>query len=233
MSAEARILYLEDDADLGTLTAAMLRSDGFDVQWERNGTTGLARFKQHTFDLCVLDITMPGLDGYTLAERIRALAPDLPIIFLSAHVLAEDVVKGFTVGGDDYMRKPFSVEELMARMSHLLKSRQPPQVQRTTWPIGSYTYDHGTYELRSAGGTVRLSPRAGELLLRLATHPERFLQRRETLLELWGDDSFFNGRSLDVFITKLRKQLAGDPHIRILNIRGQGYKLIVDERRQT
>lgn len=229
MGAEPRVLYLEDDEDLGALTADMLRNEGFDVHWERNGAEGLKRFQGATFDLCILDIMMPGMDGYALAGRIRGLAPGLPIIFLSARVLPEDVVKGFAVGGDDYLRKPFSVDELVARMRRLLARHERPRQAQHTWTIGHYTYEHSTFTLRSAGGSIQLSARAGEILLRMVSHPDKFLSRKETLLELWGDDSFFNGRSLDVFISKLRKNLSGDPRIRILNIRGQGYKLVIDE----
>ena len=224
-----RILYLEDDEALGALTAGVLRREGFEVTWAKDGEEGLALFNSHPPDLCIVDIMLPKLDGYSLVTAIRKTGHVAPVIFLSARVLTEDVLKGFEIGADDYMRKPCNIEELIARMHRLLKKDGKPVVQapQQRLTVGQYEYTPGTFELRHGDATVYLSPRAGELLSRMATATDRLLPRKETLIDLWGDDTFFNGRSLDVFISKLRKQLAADDRIRIVNIRGQGYKLVI------
>jgi DNA-binding response OmpR family regulator len=229
MTARARVLYLEDDETLGALTREMLEQAGFSVEWLRNGEVGLQRVRAESFDICVVDIMMPRLDGYSFVKTLRDASSDLPVVFLSARVLTDDILKGFEIGGDDYMRKPFSVEELVARMRRLLGQRSKQEPELKLIPVGRYNFHYNLLELRLDGVVTQLSPRSAELLYRIATNRDRILPKRETLLELWGDDSFFNGRSLDVFISKLRKQLGGDPGIRIVNIRSIGYKLIVDD----
>lgn len=228
MFHKTSVLYLEDDEDLGRITTLALRSEMLEVVWEKNGIDGLARFKAARFDACVIDIMLPGMDGYTLVKAIRAIHPTIPVIFLSARVLTEDVVKGFQVGGDDYVRKPFSVEELVARVRRLGQRASVASHGRQPVQIGGYRFYPESNELRGPQRTVCLSARAGELLYRLATNEDRTLKREETLLELWGEATFFNGRSLDVFISKIRRHLAADPGIRIITIRGYGYRLALD-----
>ncbi|KMQ62797.1 hypothetical protein ACM40_05160 [Chryseobacterium sp. BLS98] len=223
-----QILYLEDDTDLGEITADLLSRKGFSVKWLNNGTEGLEAMNNQEFDLIVADIMMPKLDGYTFLKQIRERGNSIPFILLSARVLTEDVLHGFSIGADDYIRKPFNLEELIARINRLLKVPAAIQNEKKIIAIGNYQYNHASYKLIHNECSVSLSPRSGEILYRLATHKDHFLPRKETLLELWGDDNFFTGRSLDVFISKLRRNLSGDPRISIINIRAIGYRLIIE-----
>ncbi|WP_431610099.1 response regulator transcription factor [Chryseobacterium sp. 'Rf worker isolate 10'] len=222
-----RILYLEDDPDLGEITTDMLTRMNFSIMWVNNGTEGLEAIMKENFDIIIADIMMPQLDGYSFLKQIRDMNNHTPLILISARVLTEDVLKGFSLGADDYMRKPFSIEELSARIHRILKRSSPKTNSSNNIIIGSYEYNHSTYKLTYKDKEIMLSPRSGEILYRLATSKDGFLPRKETLLELWGDDHFFNGRSLDVFISKLRKYLSEDPRISIINIRATGYRLIV------
>ncbi|KXH83254.1 response regulator transcription factor [Chryseobacterium kwangjuense] len=224
---KARILYLEDDLDLGELTCEMLNREGFSVKWVNDGQEGLEAIKKQTFDMVVADIMMPKLDGYTFLKTIRDDGNNIPLILLSARVLTEDVLKGFSIGADDYIRKPFSIDELVARINRLMKNISTPSASAKTIKIGDYEYNPYTLKLKFKEETHSLSPKAGEILYRLAGSEDGVLLRDKTLIDLWGDDNFFNGRSLDVFISKLRKLLSKDPRINILNIRAVGYRLII------
>ncbi|CAI8818321.1 response regulator transcription factor [Chryseobacterium sp. IT-36CA2] len=227
MNHKLKVLYLEDDPDLGEITTDILTREGFLVEWVNNGHEGLEAINSQTFDIVITDIMMPQLDGYTFLQTLRENGNTIPLILLSARVLTEDVLKGFAIGADDYMRKPFSVEELIVRMKKLLKDASLISPVIHTVAIGNYLYNPNTYELTLEDQSYKLSPRSGEILYRFATYKNGILPRKETLIDLWGDDNFFNGRSLDVFISKLRKQLADDPRISIINIRAIGYRLII------
>lgn len=228
--SKPKILYLEDDSDLGEITSMLLEKKGFEVKWVIDGAEGLEVLKEQSFDIIVADIMMPKLDGYSLLKQIREDGNKIPLILLSARVLTEDVLQGFSLGADDYIRKPFSAEELTARINRLLTRNfiVVDEYKKKSVVIGDYEYDPENYKLIHKKRVIVLSPRSGEILYRLATGENRTLPRKETLIELWGDDSFFNGRSLDVFISKLRKNLSEDPKISIINIRAQGYRLIID-----
>lgn len=219
------VLYLEDDEALGDVTASMLERANFTVTWAKNGNEGLNAFLLNKYDVCIIDIMMPGLDGYSLIQSIRKNNSTVPIIILSARILTEDVVKGFDIGADDYMRKPFSVDELIARIKKRIQNNNTVNIP-TTIKVGKYIYNPATMELKFDDSAVILSPRAAQILFRLLTNESNILLKRDILIELWGDDNFFTGRSLDVFITKLRKQFLKDENIRIVNIRGKGYQLI-------
>lgn len=226
-----RLLYLEDDPDLGEITVDMLSREGFIVKWATNGAQGLEIVNDESFDIIVADIMMPKLDGYTFLKTLRDSGNNIPLILLSARVLTEDVLKGFSIGADDYVKKPFSIEELIARINRILKNSSTASSslnEKKTISIGQYEYNPNTYKLTYKEESLSLSPRAGEILHRLATNEDNILPRKETLIDLWGDDNFFNGRSLDVFISKLRKQLSLDPRINIINIRATGYRLIIE-----
>ncbi len=225
--SKKHVLYLEDDHQLGELTSELLEKAGFAVTWAKDGASGLSRFREQQFSICIIDIMMPRLDGYTLVKTIRTTNALIPIIFLSARVLTDDIIKGFEIGGDDYMRKPFSIEELIVRMKRLLNRHTVESTGQKIVTIGRYVFNYENLELKIDDHTVALSPRAAELLYRMAIDKNRTLLRRDTLLDLWGDDTFFNGRSMDVFISKIRKHLSADDRIKIINIRGMGYKLIV------
>lgn len=231
--SDIRVLYAEDELALGRITGDMLVKNGFTVKWVHDGTAALQTFSPGSFDICVIDVMMPGMDGYSLVKEIRKADADIPVIFLTARSLTEDVVRGFETGGNDYLKKPFSIEELIVRMNALLKrSAKPfvndePQVSR--FSIGSYNFDYSAMELSCADKVIVLTNLENELLLRLITNKNAVLPRQRVLQELWGDDTFFAARSMDVFITKLRKHFAGDERISIVNIRGVGYKMIVKD----
>ncbi|NMH27427.1 response regulator transcription factor [Flavobacterium silvaticum] len=223
----ARILYLEDEQSLGKITSDMLVKNGFMVDWIQDGKKGLEAFRSKGYSICVVDIMMPGLDGYSFTREVRKSNASVPIIFLTARSLTEDVIKGFETGGNDYMRKPFSIEELIVRINSLLQRIAKPEEQaQTVFELGKYTFDYAVMELKGPTRTFTLTNLENEVLYRLVTHKMAVVERQKILIELWGDDTFFNARSMDVFITKLRKYLSEDASLSIVNIRGIGYKLI-------
>jgi DNA-binding response OmpR family regulator len=203
---------------------------GFAVLYAGDGREGLSLFRQHQPDIVVTDVMMPEMDGFTLAEHIRQTNATVPILFLTARSQTADVVRGFELGGNDYLKKPFSLDELIVRINALLRRPTAATTYPTTTallPIGRYRFDPPRQKLLLDGTEVQLTHRESELLRRLYEQRNQVLERTHVLLDLWGDDSFFNGRSLDVFITKLRRHLQHDPTVQIVNIRGIGYKLIV------
>ena len=226
----ATVLLIEDESALGMIVKDSLEVRGFTVRYATNGDVGLTMFQQERPDIVVADVMMPLMDGFSLAERIRQTDPDVPIMFLTARSQTADVVRGFELGGNDYLKKPFSLDELIVRINALLRRPSVPRQLESPPPeltIGRYQFDPPKQKLRFEDQEVLLSHREAELLRHLYEQRNQVLERNAVLLELWGDDSFFNGRSLDVFITKLRRHLRDDPSIQIVNVRGIGYKLIV------
>jgi DNA-binding response OmpR family regulator len=222
---KTKIFYIEDEPFLGRIVKESLESRSFEVVMLPDGKTAVNAFSLSNPDICVLDIMLPSRDGYSIAKEIRQINPDIPIIFVSAKTQTEDVLKGFDAGGNDYIRKPFSMEELIVRIHNLLGLK----VQRgvTNLPeilsIGKYSYHPLTYELKFKDSTRKLSHREAILLTMLARNRNAITNRRDILLQLWGDDSFFNSRNLDVYITKLRDVLKEDPGVQIITIKGVGY----------
>ncbi|WP_019991151.1 response regulator transcription factor [Rudanella lutea] len=226
----ATVLLIEDEPALAMIVKDSLEVRGFTVRYAADGEAGLNLFWQECPDIVVADVMMPNLDGFTMAERMRQTDPDVPILFLTARSQTADVVRGFELGGNDYLKKPFSLDELIVRINALLRRSESSRKNTSSpdaVPIGRYRFDAAKQKLRLDGREVQLSHREAELLRKLHEHQNQVLERTAVLLELWGDDSFFNGRSLDVFITKLRRHLRDDPAIQIVNVRGVGYKLIV------
>ncbi len=221
------VLLIEDEPALGMIVNDSLSYRGFTVIYAENGVAGLALFDEHRPDIVVADVMMPDMDGFTMAGHIRRRDPNVPIMFLTARSQTADVVRGFELGGNDYLKKPFSLEELVVRIQALLRLRTASADLPAVFKIGRYTFDPAKQKLSLAGQEVSLSHREAELLRRLYQLRNQVLEKNTVLLELWGDDSFFNGRSLDVFITRLRRYLKEDPQVQIVNIRGIGYKLIV------
>jgi DNA-binding response OmpR family regulator len=222
------VLLIEDEPALGMIVSDSLGVRGFKVIHALNGAEGLSMFREHQPDIVVADVMMPEMDGFTMAELIRKENPNIPIMFLTARSQTADVVRGFELGGNDYLKKPFSLDELIVRINALLRSK--PVVQDALpalLSIGRYRFDPSRQKLMLDGQEVLLSHREAELLRRLYEQRNQVLGRSSVLTELWGDDSFFNGRSLDVFITRLRRYLREDAKIQIINIRGIGYKLII------
>ncbi len=221
------LILAEDEPALGMIVKESLQTRGFTVRLCEDGEKALIAFQNREPQIMVLDVMMPIMDGFTLAKKIRAENEEIPIIFLTAKSQTEDVLTGFDVGGNDYLKKPFSMEELIVRIRNLL---QRGQLQRTAaiHEIGEYTFDFPRQKLSFKNeDAVHLTHRESHLLYHLIQKKNQVLDRGFILKKLWGNDDFFTGRSMDVFITKLRKKLAGDPDIEIVNVRGYGYKLVV------
>jgi len=222
-----KILYVEDEPFLGKIVKESLESRKYEVQMVADGQKVLAAYEQFQPDICVLDVMLPNVDGFTLGGRIRQQSPDMPIIFLTAKTQTEDVLKGFQSGGNDYVRKPFSVEELIIRIENLLALvRGKALVPEHCVAIGQYEFDTNKQELR-LGDTVRkLSHRESELLKILVEHRNFSVERKKILNQIWGDDSFFNSRNLDVYIKKLRDYLQEDAEVEIITLKGVGYHFV-------
>ncbi len=224
------VLLIEDEPALAMIVKDSLEVRGFTVLYAPDGDAGLTLFYQEQPDIIVADVMMPNMDGFSVARQIRQTDPDVPILFLTARSQTADVVRGFEVGGDDYLKKPFSLDELIVRINALLRRTVGSRtgVPESDWVrIGRYQFDAPKQKLSLDGRDVHLSHREAELLRHLYGQRNQVLERTAVLMALWGDDSFFNGRSLDVFITKLRRHLHDDPSVQIVNVRGIGYKLIV------
>nr|WP_121269694.1 response regulator transcription factor [Pedobacter schmidteae] len=229
-----RILLVEDDPNLGLLLQDYLQLKGkFDVALCTDGEEGLRAFSKQEFDLCILDVMMPKKDGFTLGKEIRKINEHIPIIFATAKAMMEDKASAYDLGGDDYITKPFRIEELLLRINALLKriAVKEPLDQDTTatqFQIGDYVFDYTTQLIHYSGLQQKLSTKEAELLRLLCLKKNAVLTREEALLSIWHDDNYFNGRSMDVFLSKLRKYLRDDPKVEILNVHGKGYKLLVN-----
>jgi len=229
MSETINILFAEDEEALGMIVNDSLESRGFTVDFHTNGKSALDAFYKEHFDILVLDVMMPEMDGFTLAREIRKTNKQIPIIFLTAKSQTTDVVEGFELGGNDYLKKPFSMEELIVRIKSQLgriQSGPASTSEKPVFQIGAYQFDFNSQLLKYNQNEKQLTHREAELLRLFCENKNTVLDRQATLQKLWGDDSFFNARSMDVFITKLRKYLKDDPEVQIINVRGVGYKMI-------
>ncbi len=227
-----KILLAEDDPNLGDILKDYLELKGkFDVSLAKDGEEALRIFNKETFDLCILDVMMPKKDGFSLGKDIRRANPNIPIIFATAKGMIEDKTEAFGLGGDDYITKPFRVEELLLRINALLKRATKESVDEealpTNFEIGSYTFDYTAQVITRDEQKQKLSTKEAELLRLLCLNKNDVLTREEALLKIWHDDNYFNGRSMDVFLSKLRKYLREDPKVEIVNVHGKGYKLLV------
>ncbi len=225
------IYYIEDEPYLGKIVKETLEKEGYEVVWETDGAKVLNRLHHWNPDICVLDIMLPNLDGYTLCREIKKMKPGLPVIFLTAKIETSDLVKGFEAGGNDYMRKPFSIEELMVRIEYHGKSSaaQAGEKLENEIQIGKYRLKRGSYELITPTDLIRLSNRDMEVLDTLVKNRNHVTNRKELLMKVWGDDSYFNSRTLDVYIRKLRKHFREDARIEIVTLKGKGYLFRVPE----
>jgi DNA-binding response OmpR family regulator len=226
-----KILYVEDELFLGKIVKESLESRDYEVVMEPDGDKVLPIFKAQPFDICVLDVMLPNKDGFTIAEEIRAINDSIPIIFLTAKTQTEDLVKGFQTGGNDYIRKPFSMEELIVRIENVLRyknGQKQPDEKKDVIRIGKYSFHLNHQVLKSNGDERKLSFRESELLKVLYQNRDKIIDRRDILNLLWGNDNFFNSRNLDVYITKLRGYLKSDPKLEILTIKGIGYRFVAD-----
>ncbi|WP_423146506.1 response regulator transcription factor [Rubrolithibacter danxiaensis] len=228
-----RLLLVEDDPNLGMLLQDYLQLKGkLEVTLAKDGEEGLKFFNDESFDLCILDVMMPKKDGFTLGKEIREINPQIPIIFATAKGMMEDKVEAFTLGGDDYITKPFRVEELLLRINALLKrvtnQEKTASEEQSKFEIGDYQFDYTTQVITRGNVQQKVSTKEAELLKMLCLKKNDVLTREEALITIWHDDNYFNGRSMDVFLSKLRKYLRDDPRVEILNVHGKGYKLLVN-----
>lgn len=226
-NSKTRILYVEDEPFLGRIVKESLESRDFEVNMIDDGEKALEMFQSISPDICVLDIMLPSKDGYSIAKSIRQINPTVPIIFVTAKTQTEDLLKGFESGGNDYLRKPFSMEELIVRVNNLLNlsKRTKPAVTGVI-NVGKFEFDSSRYDLKINGTSKKLSHREAMLLQILTENKNTVVNRKDILMRIWGDDSFFNSRNLDVYVTKLRDYLKADPSVEIITIKGIGYQFI-------
>ncbi len=226
----AKILYVEDDENLGFVTKDNLEEEGFEIFHYSDGKEAFKNFKKEKYDLCLLDVMLPELDGFSLAEKIREQNQHIPIIFLTAKTLQEDKIEGLKIGGDDYITKPFSIEELALRMKVFLKRNtiSDSDKEKDTYSIGKYTFSFSQLMLDSDDGEQKLTHREAEVLKFLCDRQNSVIKREEILTQVWGRDDYFLGRSLDVFITRLRKMLAPDESLKIENVHGVGFRFVTE-----
>ncbi|MFZ6025644.1 MAG: response regulator transcription factor [Bacteroidota bacterium] len=224
-----KVLYVEDELFLGKIVKETLETRGFEVIMESDGADVIRSFEDEQPDICILDVMLPNRSGFELAEDIRKLNDDVPVIFLTAKTQTEDVVQGFKIGGNDYIRKPFSIEELIVRIENVLRVRKEdlPADIGDSIVMGKYNFYLNKQLLSNGSGERKLSYREAELIKYLYQNRNAVIDRRELLNHIWGNDSFFNSRNLDVYITKIRGYLKDDPILEIITIKGVGYRFVV------
>lgn len=223
MENKRNIFLVEDDENFGSVLKSYLEMNDFNVSWVKDGADAIVKFNSEKFDFCILDIMLPNVDGFTIAKKIKQLNPEIPTIFLTAKTLKEDVLEGYKIGADDYVTKPFDSEVLLYKIKAIIK-RNSEQIDNShNFTIGKYTFDSELRTLSIKGDTIKLSPKENELLKMLCLHENKILDRDKALNKIWGEDGYFTARSMDVYITKLRKYLKNDPAIEIENIHGSGF----------
>jgi DNA-binding response OmpR family regulator len=223
-----KLLIVEDDPNLGEILSEYLGLKGFETTLSRDGEEGEKTYKNGDFDLCILDLMMPKKDGFALAKEIRSMDDDTPIIFLTAKSMKQDIIKGFTVGADDYMTKPFSMEELLMRIQAILTrfTKKPEEIFPDPFSIGNLVYRYNENKLKTPEREINLTTKENELLKIFFENVNQTVVRSIALKKIWGDDSYFNARSMDVYIAKVRKYLADDQTLKLLTIHGEGFKLV-------
>lgn len=227
MEERLKLFLCEDDENLGMLLREYLQAKGYDTDLYIDGEVGYKGFVKEKYDLCILDVMMPKKDGITLVKEIRAINSDIPIIFLTAKNMKEDILEGFKAGADDYITKPFSMEELVLRIEAIFRRVKGKKTKdQQVYQLGNISFDTQKQILTINGESTKLTTKESELLALLCAHANDILERNHALKQIWVDDNYFNARSMDVYITKLRKLLKPDPTIEIINIHGKGYKLI-------
>ncbi|GAB6393840.1 MAG: transcriptional regulatory protein RprY [Bacteroidales bacterium] len=227
MAEKIKILFCEDDENLGLLLREYLEAKGYVTDLFPDGEAGYKGFTKDKYDLCVLDIMMPKMDGFTLAQEIRSIDHEIPIIFLTAKTMKEDILEGFKIGADDYLTKPFSMEELLLRIEAILRRVKGKKLREVpSYKLGNFVFDPQKQTLSIGDNVTKLTTKECELLSLLCAHANDVLERNYALKTIWVDDNYFNARSMDVYITKLRKLLKDDPDVEIINIHGKGYKLV-------
>ena len=227
MEEKLKLFLCEDDENLGMLLREYLQAKGYDTDLYTDGEVGYKGFVKEKYDLCILDVMMPKKDGITLVKEIRVINTDIPIIFLTAKNMKDDILEGFKAGADDYITKPFSMEELVLRIEAIFRRVKGKRTkEQQVYQFSNMTFDTQKQILTINGDSTKLTTKEAELLALLCAHANDILERNHALKQIWVDDNYFNARSMDVYITKLRKLLKPDPRIEIINIHGKGYKLI-------
>jgi two-component system, OmpR family, response regulator VicR len=229
--SKAKILVVEDDPNLGDILQEYLTMKGFETTLCRDGEEGWAKFKKDKYNLCLLDIMMPKKDGFTLGKEIKKVQEDLPIIYLTAKNLKEDIIEGLKIGADDYITKPFSMEELLLRIGAILRRTQKSEEIQAlkTYIIGNFVLHYDEQYLEGPDGRHKLTSKENELIRLLASEMNKLVNRSHALKQIWGDDSYFNARSMDVYLSKIRKLLKDDPKVQIITVHGEGFKMVVSE----
>lgn len=222
------IFLVEDDDSLGFVTQDSLQVEGYHVSWFKNGKEAWEAYNDQVFDLCLLDVMLPSMDGFEIARRIRAVNEFVPIIFLTARVQEEDRLAGFEIGGDDYISKPFSMQELLYRVAVFMRRSTINKKEEVQEDLGTYQYDEGNLKLRHAEESINLTQMEGQLLAMLMEKKGELVRREDILVRIWGENDYFKGRSLDVFISRLRKYLRHDKSLSIKNHHGVGFTLTKD-----
>ena len=224
-----KIFLVEDDLSFGSVLKSYLEINDYSIEWVDDGKYALEHFRKGVFDICILDIMLPHIDGFTIAAEIRKINTTVPIIFLTAKKLKEDVLKGYGAGGDDYVTKPFDTDILLAKIRAIIARRDFQGGIRDIFEIGKFVFNSKLRTLTSGDDEKKLSPKEAQLLELLAVNPNAFISREMALKKIWGSDDYFTARSMDVYITKLRKFLADDPRLNIKNIHGAGFQLVISE----
>ena len=224
--SKTKILLAEDDKNLGMILKAFLDAKGFQTTLCLDGEEAFNSFNEKDFDFCLFDVTMPKMDGFSLAKRVRATSPFVPLVFLTARKEQDDILEGFRIGADDYVTKPFSMDELLMRILAVRRRSAFVNSEPTSYQLGSFTFDAPRHVLTSANETKKLTSKESDLLLLLCENMNQTLERSVALKQIWNEESYLNARSMDVYITKLRKHFKDDPDVDILNVHGIGFKLV-------
>ncbi|WP_068471752.1 response regulator transcription factor [Saccharicrinis aurantiacus] len=227
MEKEYKLLLAEDDENLGMLLREYLEAKGYETDLMPDGEEAYKAFTSNTYDLCVFDVMMPKKDGFTLAKEIRLINAEIPIIFLTAKSMKDDVFQGFKIGADDYITKPFSMEELLFRLEAIIRRTKGTNNIQDVYQLGKYKFDTQKQQLIEGDVVVKLTTKESELLKLLCNNANKVLERNFALKTIWVDDNYFNARSMDVYITKLRKHLKEETSVEIINVHGKGYKLVM------
>jgi two-component system response regulator VicR len=229
--SKAKLLVVEDDPNLGDILKEYLEMKGYEPTLCRDGEEGWNKFKKDKYDLCLLDIMMPKKDGFTLAKEIKKVQEDLPVLFLTAKNQKDDIIEGLKIGADDYLTKPFSMEELLLRITAILRRTQKSTAVSPlkTYSFGDFVLHYDEQYIEGPGGKHKLTSKENELIRLLASEINKLVNRSHALKQIWGDDSYFNARSMDVYLSKIRKILKEDPKVQIITMHGEGFKLIVGE----
>lgn len=222
-----KIFLVEDDLSFGSVLKSYLEINDYSVEWVDDGKYAVDHFRKGNFDICILDVMLPHVDGFTIAREIRQINNLIPVVFLTAKKLKEDVLTGYDAGGDDYITKPFDTEILLAKIRAILARRENQSGTKDIYEIGMFIFNARLRTLTSGDDEKKLSPKEAQLLELLALNPNALISREMALKKIWGNDDYFTARSMDVYITKLRKFLSEDPHLNIKNIHGAGFQLII------